>query len=62
MGQEGETYARVAKLVPCTAGMQVPFWAAGYCVSTVDLDEARVRKYIREQQELEGRQGELDLE
>jgi len=38
------------------------FWAAGYCVSTVGLDETRVRQYIREQEELERRQGELDLE
>jgi putative transposase len=38
------------------------FWAAGYCVSTVGLDEARVRQYIREQEELERRQGEFDLE
>ena len=38
------------------------FWAPGYCVSTVGLDEARVRQYIREQEELESRQGELDLE
>jgi putative transposase len=38
------------------------FWATGYCVSTVDLDEARVRQYIREQDEQDRRQGELDLE
>ena len=38
------------------------FWAAGYCVSTVGLDEARVRQYIREQEEQERRQGELNLE
>ena len=38
------------------------FWAPGYCVSTVGLDEARVRQYIREQEELENRQGELDFE
>ena len=38
------------------------FWAPGYCVSTVGLDEARVRQYIREQEELETRQGELALE
>ena len=38
------------------------FWAPGYCVSTVGLDEARVRQYIREQEELENRQGELGLE
>ena len=35
------------------------FWAAGYCVSTVGLDEAKVRPYIREQEEIEQRQGEL---
>lgn len=38
------------------------FWAAGYCVSTVGLDEARVRQYIREQEEQERRQGEFDFE
>ena len=37
------------------------FWATGYSVSTVGLDEGRVRKYIREQEKLESRQGELDL-
>jgi putative transposase len=38
------------------------FWAAGYCVSSVGLDESRVRQYIREQEALENRQGELDFE
>src|SRR5271166_2719956 len=38
------------------------FWATGYCVSTVGLDESRVRQYIREQDELDRRQGELNLE
>ena len=37
------------------------FWAAGYCVSTVGLDEDRVRQYIREQEKLETGQGDLDL-
>ena len=37
------------------------FWATGYCVSTVGLDEDRVRQYIREQEKLESGQGELDL-
>jgi putative transposase len=40
----------------------LPFWAAGYCVSTVGLDEARGRQSIREREEQERRQGELDLE
>jgi putative transposase len=32
------------------------FWARGYCVSTVGLDEAKIRQYIREQEEEERRQ------
>ena len=38
------------------------FWAAGYCVSTVGLDEAAVRKYVREQEKLDGGQGHLAFE
>jgi putative transposase len=37
------------------------FWASGYCVSTVGLDEAKVRQYIRDQERLESGQGDLDL-
>jgi len=40
----------------------LPFWAVGSCVSTVGVDEAAVRQYLREQEELEQRQGELDFE
>jgi putative transposase len=38
------------------------FWSRGYCVSTVGLDEETIKKYIREQEALEKRQGELDFE
>jgi putative transposase len=38
------------------------FWARGYCVSTVGLDEKVVRKYIREQESIDKRQMELELE
>ena len=38
------------------------FWAAGYWVSTVGLDETRVRQYIRQQDEQDRRQGELKFE
>ena len=37
------------------------FWATGYWVSTVGLDEQGVRRYIREQEQLEAHQGDLDL-
>ncbi len=35
------------------------FWAKGYCVSTVGLEEGAIRKYIRDQDAL---QEQLDLE
>jgi len=38
------------------------FWARGYCVSTVGLDETVVREYIKEQEAREMKQLELDLE
>ena len=37
------------------------FWARGYCVSTVGLDEETIRKYIREQEKNEV-QMELDFD
>jgi putative transposase len=37
------------------------FWASGYCVSTVGLEEQRIREYIREQEQRESGQGELDV-
>ena len=37
------------------------FWACGYCVSTVGLDEAAIRRYIREQEQRQSGQGDLDL-
>ena len=37
------------------------FWSTGYCVSTVGLDEDRIRKYIREQEKLAVEQGDLEL-
>ena len=38
------------------------FWSTGYCVSTVGLDEGRVRQYIRQQEEHDRRQDELPLD
>ena len=37
------------------------FWARGYCVSTVGLDEAKIRQYIKSQEEEEKRQEQLSL-
>ena len=40
------------------------FWARGYCVSTVGLDEHRIRQYIREQEKFQQgeEQGELEFD
>ena len=38
------------------------FWARGYCVSTVGLDEEDIRKYIRDQEKRDQQQMELGLE
>ncbi len=38
------------------------FWSRGYCVSTVGLDEKTVRESVKNQEELDKRQDELDFE
>ena len=38
------------------------FWSRGYCVSTVGLNEETIKKYIREQEALEKRQGEFEFD
>jgi putative transposase len=38
------------------------FWARGYCVSTVGLDEELVRNYIRTQEEREKKEDQLSLD
>ena len=35
------------------------FWSRGYCVSTVGLDEATIRKYVQDQEKLQQDQGKL---
>jgi putative transposase len=37
------------------------FWARGYCVSTVGLDEAVIRDYIRTQEKRQKREEQLNL-
>ena len=36
------------------------FWARGFYVSTVGLDEAKIRKYIRDQEENESIEDQYD--
>lgn len=37
------------------------FWARGYCVSTVELDEQMIREYIKNQEREEKRQEQMRL-
>ena len=37
------------------------FWARGYCVSTVGLNEEEIRRYIREQEDFDQKQGRLEF-
>ena len=38
------------------------FWARGYCVSTIGLDEKVIRKYIKDQEREENPQEQMRLE
>jgi putative transposase len=38
------------------------FWARGYCVSTVGLDEETIRNYIRDQEKSEKQQMDLEFD
>ena len=37
------------------------FWAKGYSVSTVGLDEQQIRQYVQDQEKRDSGQGKLDL-
>ena len=38
------------------------FWARGYCVSTVGLDDETIRRYIQDQDKIQKQQLELGIE
>ncbi len=47
---KGKSAIRIHREILGTKRMTgLSFWATGYCVSTVGLDEARIKKYIKEQ-------------
>ena len=57
---KGKSAVRIHRQIlgnPRVTGLH--FWSRGYCVSTVGLDEATIRKYIRDQEKIEKRQEEL---
>ncbi len=49
---KGKSAIRIHREILCTKRMiGLSFWATGYCVSTVGLDEEMIKKYIQEQDE-----------
>ena len=63
---KGKSAIRIHREVLRTKGTLFgrAFWARGYCVSTVGLNEEQIRQYIRDQEKLQRDldQGELDFE
>jgi len=62
---KGKSAIRIHREVMKTKGTLFgrSFWSRGYCVSTIGLDEERIRAYVRNQQKMEqdSEQNELDL-
>lgn len=62
---KGKSAIRIHREVLRTKGTLFgrEFWARGYCVSTVGLNEEQIRQYIRDQEKLQSDldQGELDF-
>ena len=59
---KGKSAVRIHRNVGLRRMTGLHFWARGYCVSTVGLDEATIRRYIREQEKLESDQRELQFD
>ena len=61
---KGKSVVRIHRQVLGTKGTLFgrSFWARGYCVSTVGLDEHQIRQYIKGQEKLEKDQEQMDLD
>jgi putative transposase len=61
---KGKSAIRIHRDLLHETGRRYPmrFWARGYCVSTVGLDEAQVRQYIENQDKLDRDQDHFDFD
>ena len=59
---KGKSAVRIHRMLGNKRVTGLHFWATGYCVSTVGLDEETVKEYIRKQEKFESNQLELDME
>jgi putative transposase len=61
---KGKSAIRIHRDLLNETGRRYPmhFWARGYCVSTVGVDEAQIRRYIQDQDKLDQAQDHLGFE
>jgi putative transposase len=61
---KGKSAIRIHRDLLNEAGRRYPmhFWARGYCVSTVGVDEQQIRRYIQDQDKLDQAQEHLGFE
>ena len=59
---KGKSAVRIHRAMGNKRVTGLHFWATGYCVSTVGLEEATIKEYIRNQEKLESQQMTLDLD
>jgi putative transposase len=58
---KGKSAVRIHRALGNKRVTGLHFWATGYCVSTVGLDEETIKEYIRKQETFELNQLELDI-
>ena len=58
---KGKSAVRIHRAMGNKRVSGLHFWATGYCVSTVGLDEVTIKEYIRNQEKLESLQMTLDI-
>jgi len=60
---KGKSAVRIHRKLMRTRGSLFgrSFWSRGYCVSTVGLNEADIRRYVREQEAHERSDGQQEL-
>ncbi len=59
---KGKSAIRLHRKFPSKERGLKHFWIRGYFVSTVGLDEKKVREYIRDQEKVDKQQMEFDFE
>ena len=61
---KGKSAIRIHRDLLYEAGRRYPmhFWARGYCVSTVGVDEERIRRYIQDQDKLDQAQEHMEFD